>query len=145
MNPILTILLLILQITLISSDDSDSFYECVKDSKCFINGPTQKCLENSNYPNSYQEIEDIFNNVYATYNIININQIQCGSDFEKCASINPEDIKDKCYNVSLSAGQCCYMKLKYQHNTKYACYPIEKSKSVIKNKIKDLKKYYVDI
>lgn len=142
MNPILTILF-ILQITQIISDSTVSYCQ-LENSSCLINGPLRYCSSET-APSTYQGLEELFSSNYQKYNIINIDQIQCGKDYEECTSISPEDIKDKCYNVSLSSGQCCYMKLKYQYNTKYGCYPIERNKKTIKDKIKELKKYYVGV
>lgn len=128
----------------ISKSESITYQRCIDRKQCFINGPVPQCSGTS-IPSSYDEIENLFKENYIKWGILNIDQIQCGTNYEQCTSINPEDIKKKCYDISLNNGQCCYMKLKFKYNSKFACYPIEKNKKVIKNKIKELKEMYVGI
>ena len=61
-----------------------------------------------------------------------------------CLETQPtKGIKDDCLEGNIIEGmKCCYMTIKYKEGTTYGCYPIEKKKSVIKEKIKELKNIY---
>ena len=134
-------------ISIILTQDEVTLNKCISNGKCLINGPKASCSENSiSTSSSYKEIEKEFTNLAKQYKLSNINQIQCGTKLEQCASIEPGDIDDECTNFDLDNGySCCYIKLKYKYNTKYGCYPIEKKKSEIKTKIKEMKEYYIGV
>ena len=146
MKTILQIIFL-LQISIILTQDEDekTLSQCLKNNKCLINGPTQICTNDSSSITSYDQIEQLFTEYVIVNKLSNINQIQCGSQLEKCASIDPGDIDDECTNFVMSDLSCCYIKLKYKYNTKYGCYPIKKDKKAIKEKIKEMKQYYIGI
>ena len=146
MKNILQIIFL-LQISIILTQDEDekTLSQCLKNNKCLINGPTQICKGDSSSITSYDQIENLFTDNVKGYKLTNINQIQCGTELEKCASIDPGDIDDECTNFPVGDLSCCYIKLKYKYNTKYGCYPIKKDKKTIKEKIKEMKQYYIGI
>ena len=133
-------------ISIILTQDEVTLNECISNGQCLINGPNLSCSDLISTSSSYEDIENQFINLAKKYKLSNINQIQCGTKLEQCASIEPGDIDDECTNFSLDNGySCCYIKLKYKYNTKYGCYPIEKKKSTIKNKIKAMKEYYIGV
>ena len=134
-------------ISTILTQDEVTLQNCVNNGKCLINGPNATCSENSITISNYGDLEKEFTNLAKKYKLSNINQIQCGTQFEKCASIEPGDIDDECFKDEYedSGYSCCYIKLKYKYNTKYGCYPIEKKKGTIKNKIKEMKEYYIGV
>ena len=148
MKTILQIIFL-LQISIILTQDENekTLSQCLKNNTCLINGPTQVCKGDSSSITSYDQIEQLFNEYVIVNKLSNINQIQCGSELEKCASIDPGDIDDECTKFDMSGLDlsCCYIKLKYKYNTKYGCYPIKKDKKAIKEKIKEMKQYYIGI
>ena len=65
---------------------------------------------------------------------------------DKCSQTEPtKDIKDDCIKGNKPENKvCCYMTIKYKYNTFYACYPVEKDKKKIEDKIKEIKKDYTD-
>ncbi len=134
-------------ISTILTQDEVTLNECISKGQCLINGPNAYCSGDSiSTSSSYKDIETHFTNLAKQYKLSNINQIQCGTKLEQCASIEPGDIDDECTNFDLDNGySCCYIKLKYKYNTKYGCYPIKKDKKAIKEKIQEMKQYYIGI
>ena len=137
-------LILVLQILTIILTQEITLESCKSNNQCLINGATKQCGGSSTSISSYDVIESLFDENFKKFKLSNINQIQCGSVLEQCASIDPGDIDDECTNFDMKNDlACCYMKLKYKYNTKHACYPIAKNKKEIKEKIKKMKEYYV--
>ena len=139
-------LILLFQILTIILTQEITLESCKSKNQCLINGATKQCGGSSTSISSYKVIESLFDENFKKYKLSNINQIQCGSVLEQCASIDPGDIDDECTNFDMKNDlACCYMKLKYKYNTKHACYPIAKNKKEIKDKIKKMKEYYIGI
>ena len=112
-----------------------------KKGKCF-NSYNSSCI-NINL-SSYDDIEDYFTKNAKDQGIVNINQINCNTDYENCYRTEPtKGIKEDCTEIKVKDGSsCCYMTVKYKNNKKYACYPIKKDKNTIKSKINQLKEKY---
>ena len=82
-----------------------------------------------------------------------IEELSCGTFFERCRQKYSNDIKENCYEVTLTDDdkkiikenyECCYMTLEFEENKKHECYPAIADKKKIKEIIKNLKEkdYY---
>lgn len=122
---------------------------------CFVDTKTPRCISVpfENYNNTkYDTFKDnIIKRANETKgdngdNISNIEQVKCGTEFEKCMSVSPT-VKENCFNYTgrdeKNKISCCYMKIKYSKSTHYSCYPIDADKDAIKKAINKLEDEYV--
>ena len=123
-----------------TNDTKQTEQECIINGTCF-NSYNSTCINLT--ANSYSDIEEYFTKYAKENDIVNINQINCGTDYENCYRTEPtKGIKEDCTKIKVPDGSCCYMTVKYKNNKKYACYPIKKDKNAIQSKIKQLKEKY---
>ena len=110
---------------------------------CFVDSPTHPTCLPLNFSN-YEEFKTKVNETFSDLSITSMEQVHCGSDFEQCINVAPDEgIDETCTNQTTSITPCCYMKVKYAHGKTYGCYPVEKDKDTIKEVIKALKKEYI--
>ena len=110
---------------------------------CFVDSPTHPTCLPLNFSN-YEEFKTQVNEQFSDLYITSMEQVHCGSDFEQCINVAPDEgIDETCTNQTTSITPCCYMKVKYAHGKTYGCYPVEKKKDKIKEVIEALKKEYI--
>ena len=65
-------------------------------------------------------------------------------DYDRCLQTEPtKDIIEECTESNkLKDKVCCYMTVKYEYNSFYTCYPVEKDKKIIERKINEIKGDY---
>ena len=121
--------------------------KCIEEDYCFDSLNSQ-CLQNSKI-SSLKSWDDIEKIITTNNDLVNVNQINCGTTLEDCFKISPtKGIAGDCTstenndNLKEYEAHCCYMTVTYKHNKRYSCYPIKKDKNTIKNKIKELKSKY---
>ena len=125
-----------------TNDTSDSETKCIDEGKCFVS-LNSSCIQYQGTLSSWDEIEKI---IKEDSNLVNVNQINCGTALEDCFKTSPTKgiVKDCTSNENLDnlGVSCCYMTVTYKNNKRYSCYPIKRDKNTIKNKIKELKNLY---
>ena len=110
---------------------------------CFVDSPTKPTCLPLNFSN-YEEFKTKVNETFSDLSITSMEQVHCGSDFEQCINVAPDEgIDETCTNQTTPITPCCYMKVKYAHGKTYGCYPVEKDKDKIKEVIEALKKEYI--
>ena len=110
---------------------------------CFVDSPTHPTCLPLNFSN-YEEFKTQVNEQFSDLYITSMEQVHCGSDFEQCINVAPDEgIDETCTNQTTSITPCCYMKVKYAHGKTYGCYPVKKDKDKIKEVIEALKKEYI--
>lgn len=121
-----------------NEQSSDSSY-C-----CFVDSPTKPTCQAFSFVD-YEGFKSQVNEKFKELQITSIEQVHCGSVFERCINIAPDEgIDETCTNqTTILNTSCCYMKVKYDHGKTYGCYPVEKDKKKIKDVIKALKKEYI--
>lgn len=142
---IISILNLTCQRNLSDDDTKISLGECLKQSRCYLEEATPKCLAaNSVNTTSYEAMKKSLN---ALYQNASISQLHCGTSYEKCINLAPDEgIEETCTNFTKNISDstnCCYMKVSYDKNKKYSCYPVKKDKDEIKALIDKLKIEYI--
>ena len=144
----INVLLLLLTVPFIYTQDgnSETFAECIKDKKCFIDGIKPKCIDLTK--TSYKELKKEITEQFETLQISDISQVHCNTTFEQCLELAPSSgHKKKCFEFMVEESsfneKCCYMTVEYEDNKKYSCYPAPKDKKEIDKIIKILKKEYV--
>lgn len=105
---------------------------------CYLEEATPRCV--SVDTSSYETMKKSLNGTNST-----ISQLHCGTEYEKCINLAPDEgIEETCTNSTKSGSiSCCYMKVSYDKNKKYSCYPVKKDKDEIKALIDTLKKEYI--
>ena len=126
------------------NNNTEAESNCLKEKNTCFNNYNSSCIELTKNINSWDDVEEFFETNAKKYDLVNINQINCGTEYENCYRTEPtKGIKQDCTEEKLSDGtSCCYMTVSYDNNKKYSCYPIKKDKNTIKNKIKKLKQQY---
>ena len=158
MNKLLVVSFFILSFITLSHQACDNpqngeptAYDCISQESnpndghycCFVDSPTNpKCLQLTF--SNYEEFKTKVNEQFSHLSITSMEQVHCGSDFEQCINVAPDEgIDETCTNQTTPITPCCYMKVKYAHGKTYGCYPVEKDKDTIKEVIKALKKEYI--
>ena len=146
MSTSIHILLLLLTVPFIyTTENNEKTLSDCRDGKCFINnGAESSCvqLSTSSYKDLKKEITTRFNEL----GISDISQVHCNTTYEQCLDLAPTSgHKKKCtdFTIEESDEKCCYMKVEYEGNSKYSCYPARKDKKEIDSIIKVLKKEYI--
>ena len=134
--------LIIISILSYSHQDEATFQNCIGNGSCYLDIKDPRCINLNT--TSYKSIKNSFNN--NNYSA-SISQVHCGTDSEKCLNQAPEEgIEETCTKVTIKESEdasCCYMKVSYDKNKKYSCYPVKKDKDEIKELIEELKKEYI--
>lgn len=158
MNKLLVVSFFILSFITLSHQDCanpkngepPTAYDCISqestnpnDYCCFVDSPTNpKCLQLTF--SNYEEFKTKVNEQFSGLSITSMEQVHCGSDFEQCINVAPDEgIDETCTNQTTPITPCCYMKVKYAHGKTYGCYPVKKDKDKIKEVIEALKKEYI--
>ena len=125
-----------------TNNSSDTEKSCIENGQCF-SYLSSSCIQNKSVLSSWDDIENI---IKEDSNLVNVNQINCGTVLEDCFKTSPtKGIVEDCNSNENFKGldvSCCYMTVTYKNNKRYSCYPIKQDKNTIKNKIKELKNQY---
>lgn len=117
-----------------------SLTNCQTDNKscCYLEGAQPACVEANT--TSYEEMKKSLSGMTS------ISQLHCGTKYEKCINQSPDEgIEKTCTDLTKDddSYKCCYMKISYDKNKKYSCYPVmKKNKDEIKKLIEELKNEY---
>lgn len=141
---VFTFLIIISILSYSHQDESATFQNCIGNGSCYLDIANPRCITLDR--TSYKSIKESFNKTsYASS--ASISQVHCGTDSEKCLNQAPDEgIEVTCTKVPISDSEdasCCYMKVSYDKNKKYSCYPVKNDKDEIKALIEELKKEYI--
>ena len=132
MNKLLVVSFFILSFITLSHQDCDNpqkgeltAYNCISqesnphDYCCFVDSPTHPTCLPLNFSN-YEEFKTQVNEQFSDLYITSMEQVHCGSDFEQCINVAPDEgIDETCTNQTTPITPCCYMKVKYAHGKTY--------------------------
>ena len=114
--------------------------DCIPDKKCYDES-TDDCVEIAD--KTISGIKEYISDKKDNEKLININQIHCGSAEEICINTVPtEGIMQDCSKVDVEGKKCCYMRMSFENNKVFSCYPAPDDKAQIKGIIENLKEKY---